>query len=1282
MELAPLGLLLLALVGFGLAIWGLRQRRIRRPRSLPDAPALDALADFGQAILGAQLKLDALCEVVYRQASRVIDTANFQLGLFDQDDYVIVVWLRDGRRLPRQRFHNAAKEGLIGWVRQTGQGLLVGDYEAEWETLPAQPSYRSEHPARSSLFAPLIAGGEAIGVIAVQSDQPNAFTTDDLRLLTVLTNQAAGAIANAQLFERTRQRNRQMQLVSEVSRQITAIQPLPALFRQIVTLVHDTFGYYAVNIFIRDSKEAVLRLGASSHPVFQARLPQLQLDQGLIGWAATHAKTALAPDVTQDDRYIHLAVLSETRAEVAVPLVVERNVLGVLDVQSDEEGAFSHEDVPMLETLASQLALAIQEAETYEAERLQRERLNALAEASRAVVSILNIDDLLEEVVDLVTDYFGYDRTHVFLREGDRIVFRAGSGVHSGLWTIEQLAYDLNDKGLIPETARTGEAIVTGDVYSDPRYVPGPGVEDTLSELVVPIRMGKQVLGVFDIQSLEPDAFSPEDLSLAQALADTIAVALRNATLYAWEKRRRILAEALREVSAVLGASLEMDSVLDGILQGLERVITVDAAVIVLADEAENGYRISAARGSAENSPLIGSLIPADADIAATLTTLFHPDGPVDGPEARDHLFIPLTLGDELIGYLGIDHQGTGRFSLEDIEIINSFATQSAMAIANAQLYMAQREEAWISTALLQVADATARASNLDEVLRTVARITPLLVGVNWCAVLLIERGSFRIVEIEGADPEIVRALVGQNISPDSWPPLADLLRTGELVFLDEQTFTRPGISQEVHISQGVMLPLYAKGEIVGALVIGQHAGQGPFSARKIELIGGIANQAALAIESAQLYAAQQEEAWVTTALLQVAQAVNAQVELYSTLETIVRLTPLLVGVSRCGVLHWNARQGSFYGGVSYGLPPSAEEAFAKLEIAATEHPYFARLSTSTIPILAGEGGTQDLPPPLERIFEAPCILGLPLITQGKLVGVMLVDRPREVDEAADQRRMNILTGIASQTALALETSRLQALVSERQRLERELEVARDIQTSFLPDSAPSVRGWDVAAYYRAARLVGGDFYDFIPLREGVWGLVVADVADKGVPAALYMALSRTLIRAVARSHDDPAATLSRVNELLLADSRSDLFVTIWYGIWQPADGELCYASAGHNPPFVVRDSGSIELLRIKGIALGVMDNIRLGTQKTSLKPGDLLVLYTDGLTEARSSKGEQFGLLSLQNIVLENRRHSANRVTQAIIEAVDQHTGDEPQFDDITLVVVRCQTLAPDGKK
>lgn len=265
------------------------------------------------------------------------------------------------------------------------------------------------------------------------------------------------------------------------------------------------------------------------------------------------------------------------------------------------------------------------------------------------------------------------------------------------------------------------------------------------------------------------------------------------------------------------------------------------------------------------------------------------------------------------------------------------------------------------------------------------------------------------------------------------------------------------------------------------------------------------------------------------------------------------------------------------------------------------------------------------------------------------------------------------VTALANQLAAALENARLHREALARERLERELALARGIQTSFLPADVPHVAGWVFVASLEPARYVSGDFYDFIPLPGGCWGVLIADVADKGMPAALYMALARTLIRAHAADHAaDPAACLLAANDQILADTQSDLFVTIFYAILDPATGAMTFANAGHNPPYLFRHDGRpAEPLRNTGMALGVMPGITLDNGQANFAPGDYLVLYTDGVTEAHNPELDEFGSDRLLAQAASSDGVSAATIHHRIRAAVAEFVGDAPQFDDLTLMIV-----------
>ena len=212
----------------------------------------------------------------------------------------------------------------------------------------------------------------------------------------------------------------------------------------------------------------------------------------------------------------------------------------------------------------------------------------------------------------------------------------------------------------------------------------------------------------------------------------------------------------------------------------------------------------------------------------------------------------------------------------------------------------------------------------------------------------------------------------------------------------------------------------------------------------------------------------------------------------------------------------------------------------------------------------------------------------------------------------------------------------LKRTTAEKERIAQELKIARDIQQSFLPDSVPEMPGFELAAFSLPALEVGGDFYDFIPLPNGCWGLVIADVSGKGVPAALFMALSRTLVRASTSKNPSPSDAIMEANHLIVQDTRiTSMFVTLFYAIIDPTARTLTYVNAGHNPPMLFRTGRTeVTLLRADGIALGVMDDIALDSVEIGLKSGDVAVLYTDGLTEAINTEEEEFGTERLNETI------------------------------------------------
>ncbi len=242
------------------------------------------------------------------------------------------------------------------------------------------------------------------------------------------------------------------------------------------------------------------------------------------------------------------------------------------------------------------------------------------------------------------------------------------------------------------------------------------------------------------------------------------------------------------------------------------------------------------------------------------------------------------------------------------------------------------------------------------------------------------------------------------------------------------------------------------------------------------------------------------------------------------------------------------------------------------------------------------------------------------------------------------------------------------------ERSKAELRIASDIQRSFLPEHIPLVAGFDLAATSVPAMEVGGDFYDFIP-GDGSLGMVIADVSGKSIPAALFMALSRTIVRANATHHEKGTEVLQDANDMISADSRSGMFVTLFYGVLDEIHRNLVYANAGHPPPILLR-GGSDEVvnLEVTGIALGVIGGMEYEERKVDLSHGDVVVLYTDGVTEAINSDVEQYGLKRLYSVVRKSRHLSAQGILDEILKDISSFSTGQAQFDDITMIVVKAE--------
>ena len=312
--------------------------------------------------------------------------------------------------------------------------------------------------------------------------------------------------------------------------------------------------------------------------------------------------------------------------------------------------------------------------------------------------------------------------------------------------------------------------------------------------------------------------------------------------------------------------------------------------------------------------------------------------------------------------------------------------------------------------------------------------------------------------------------------------------------------------------------------------------------------------------------------------------------------------------------------------------------------------------------------------PTLNRLREAGIALVVPLVSQGEFVGLLnMGPRLSQQDYSHDDRML--LNNLATQVAPALRIAQLvhhqQTQALQRQGLEHELRIARHIQQTLLPKELPRMEGWELHAHYQPAQAVGGDFYDFFRFQDGRIGLVIGDVTDKGIPAAMVMATTRALLRSVAFRVIEPGMVLERTNDLLCPDIPQTMFVTCLYAVLDPVSGYLKYANAGHNLP-LRRIDGRIEKLYATGMPLGLMTHMQYEQKETMIRPDERILFYSDGLIEAHNSDHEMYGSKRLEELLAREefgRYHPREAIARLLFE-LKSFTGNQTkQEDDVTLL-------------
>lgn len=653
----------------------------------------------------------------------------------------------------------------------------------------------------------------------------------------------------------------------------------------------------------------------------------------------------------------------------------------------------------------------------------------------------------------------------------------------------------------------------------------------------------------------------------------------------------------------------------------------------------------------------------------------------------RSGIYVPLLDGGNVIGTISIQSYQPYAFDADDLRMLSLLADQAAVAISKARAFAAANERAVQLQAIQDVSERITAILDLDQLLPSVVRLIRERFGYHTVHIFLLEedgRLHFSASTVEGEALERLRRIVvnpGEGI-------VGSVALTGQPALINDVSADPRYINDDSSTRAELAVPLRYAEHVIGVLDI-QSTEAGRFQRSDLFVTRTLADQVAVAVKSARAFQAQREEAWTLNALLQVAENLSRATSLDTLLPAVVRLPPLLLGCDRCYCLIWDRPAASFTPLAAYGLSPADRATFVGCPMTEKDAPLLAEVVRTVAPLaLDSASGHGHLCAPIVERFGSASLLVTPLWTRGAALGVLALDYG-PTPHHFTARDLTLANGFASQIAGALESALLAQEAAQAARLEEELRVARDIQRTLLPARAPHLPGWETVAHWRSARMVGGDFFDYwyLPMPptfdthddrsadDGLvcqpMGFVIADVSDKGVPAALFMALARSLVRAAALDGSPPAMALTRANRWITRDTEAGMFVTVFYGMIEPHTGRMRYCCAGHNPPLLFRADGAVETLHTPGIALGVLEEITLAEREVCIANGDVVVCYTDGVTEAINAAEEPFGVERLIETVMAVRAGSAQTVLEAITGALGRHA-EGPLYDDVTLVIIK----------
>ncbi len=1013
---------------------------------------------------------------------------------------------------------------------------------------------------------------------------------------------------------------------------------------------------------------------------------------------------------TQDPDLLRILLGLGLRSAITVPLVAPGSTLGAITLISAESGRLYDEtDLRFAEELGRRAGLAIANARLFSAEHEARARaeasearLKALSATSRALAASLDLDVTLQKVANLGTDHLA-DAAVVYLAGDDgrlrSVAFAAREADRlEPLRRLEEV-YEpsANPNSLVHLAYTTGRTQIrqTVDIES---FASGAGPDAAAimrglrarSGMGLPLVIAGRRVGVLALSWTQEKAIGTEDVELAEEIARRMARAIENARLFAAERRARRRVATVSRASARLTESLDYgtsfqvlaslvldeeiaDFCLIDVLEddgSIRRALAVhqDPAKAWLAEELfrrppDPAGRIpvavamrTARRVESEvTDEVLGAIAPDDEH----LDLMRHIGG-------KNFVAIPLVARGRVLGGVTLSST-THLLSADDIELAEEIAARAAVVMDNARLLLAERRAAERLAMLARVSDLLAGSLDYPGAYE---RLGQLLVSglADLCLIDLLDaRGGISRLAAVHAEPakQHLADILRERYPPvPGGPhPVARVVETGRPEFLPlmPTEFLR-GTTQgdehfrlvtELGFESFMSIPIQARGVILGALTLISTNPARRYGEGDLETATEIAARAALHLDNARLYAAQARAVRQASRLQRIVDTTFSSGSLGELLHQILGAIVRELGTDLAAILLMDEHQPVLHMRAAVGL----EERILSTVAVPVGRGFAGRIAASRKPLVVGDVRSFDVVSTYlkERVHS---IVGVPLLLNDEVIGVLHTGSITA--RAFDEDDVVLLQLAADRAAIAISRAEL---------YEREHEISTILQRSLAPRALPSIPGIEVAVVFEATGRgveVGGDFYDVFPIDGSTWGLVVGDVCGKGPEAAGVTALARNAIRTLSMREPSPGRILAGVSETMLR-SGVDRFCTVAFVTFEPgaSPAGLTFARGGHPPALLLRQDGSVEQFEPEGPLLGVFETPTFEEQRSELRPGDALLLFTDGLIERNPGLAGEHELVRLLSAC-------AGMDAGSIAQRLRETLGGEAPTDDVVAVVVR----------